>query len=292
MKTFFTRMTLVTAIIGSSLLAVSCDDGDGKGVKPAEVTGSYALSITEKDNGAGTVNELCLTITPVWTVDWSAVDGYDDVQKAPYMVDISPMMGYPAGSVRVSVKELVDMVEPMLSNFVKGALVGLDLLEDGSFGASFHEFLSSGHIAQDFMSPKFAAAVSKFPSNDDPLPGDLLSWFSDEKAKKIYLSVDKTALESVMEGLVETIDLLLNAYPNLPVASSPNTYALGLNYTLSGNVLKISLDRATIAPFVPVITMLLASQEVDLGGLDVEEMLTKLLATTSELEIALYLKRV
>lgn len=290
MKTFLTKAALLLVASLAAVTFVSCSDDDGGSSDINELKGSYALTTVPKDNGAGAMNNLCLTIDPTWTVtDWS------DKNSDRPMFDASPIMGYPAGSMVMTIKDLVVFVEPMLANFVKKALVSLDLKEDGSFSATYHDFISQGNMAQDFMQPQFATETSTFPNGvSDVLPADALSYFTDSRSKLVYFAVSKGFIRSMDETLIEMIDGMLAKNKNLPILSNEQVYALPLKYEITTEHVKVYLDRATLKPFAPLLPLLLgmAGGNEALGGLDVADLVDKLLDNTSALEICLYLKRI
>lgn len=281
MKRIFSRAVLPLVLAAVVCVFPACnDDDDNNGDKRfSELQGSYELTTVEKDNGGGTINNLSLTITPTWV----------DADKLP-TVDISAIMGYSAGTMVVGLADMMNMMEPLLANIVMKGLVELDLNDDGTLGARYHEFQSQGSIAADFMAPKFAEAVSVFPGESDPLPADALQYYT--KGGKIYFGVSKDFISGLDESLGSIIDEMLSEYKTLPVVSTDKLYALPLQYTNKDGVLKVYLDRATLAPFAPLIPVLLqlVGDGVDLGGIDINDIVTKLIASTSELEIAIYLK--
>ena len=265
---------MLLAVAVTAFTFTSCNDDNDGDKKFSELQGSYELATVDKDNGGSTVNKLSLTITPTWV----------DAEKLP-TVDISAMMGYPAGSMVIGLKDMTDMVEPLLANFVKKALVGLNLNQDGTLGATYHEFISQGNLGADFMAPKFAEAVSVFPGENDPLPADALQYYT--KDHKIYFGVSKAFLNTIDESLCAMIDGMLAEDKTLPIVSTHKLFALPLRYTEADGVLKVYLDRATLVPFASLLPLL---GDLDLG-IDVGDIVTKLIANTSELEIAIYLKR-
>lgn len=287
MKNLFTKAALLLTASLTAFTFAACSDDDGGTTNINELAGSYVLATVGKDNGGGTVNQQSLTIDPVWTVtDWS-----EGNPNRP-MFDASAMMGYPAGSVSMTMKDLIDMMNPLLSNFVKGALVSLDLKEDGSFSAEYHDFISQGSLAADFMEPEFATAVSKFPNGvNDVLPAGALSYFTDSHAKLVYFAVSKAFIEGIDPSLIEMIDGMLAENKGLPIVSNAKVYALPLKYEITTEHVKIYLDRATLAPFAPLLPVLLGMAGDALGDLDVADLVKKLIDNTSSLEICLYLKQ-
>ena len=160
-----------------------------------------------------------------------------------------------------------------------------NLNQDGTLGATYHEFISQGNLGADFMAPKFAEAVSVFPGENDPLPADALQYYT--KDHKIYFGVSKAFLNTIDESLCAMIDGMLAEDKTLPIVSTDKLFALPLRYTEADGVLKVYLDRATLVPFASLLPLL---GDLDLG-IDVGDIVTKLIANTSELEIAIYLKR-
>ena len=90
------------------------------------------------------------------------------------------------------------------------------------------------------------------------------------------------------------IEELLAQYKGLNIVSTEEYYALPLKYTLENGVVKIYVDRAMILPYKKLLTELLGAflDPSTLGGIDVADMITKLIDGTSELEIAFRLKKV
>lgn len=278
MKKLFTKAALLLAA-ALPIIGTSCDDGNDA-PKISELAGNYVPTSFELSNGSefGTTNKVYFAIIPTYTVE---------KEKLPEV----ELGGF--GSTRVD--GMVDLFSPILSEIIRNAWVGLELHADGTLSASYHETTSSGDIMADMMGGlQYSKTVSYFPGEGTGalLPQDALLYSTDERARKITLSIGKVALEGVMDGICETIDALLANYP-LPIVASKNAYSLSLPYAIdSEGVVKIYLDRDLIKPFVPVIGMLLASQEAGLGGIDVADMFTKLIDYTSALEIAVFLKRV
>lgn len=270
-------MLLAVALTACTFIACDDNNDDDNKPKPGPLAGSYELATVDKDNGGVTINKVSLTIIPTWTTD---------VDQLP-TVDVSAIMGYPAGTVMVGLKDMVDMIEPLIANFVQKGLVELDLNKDGTLGARYHEFQSQGNIALDFMQPRFADAISTFPGENDPLPADALQYYTE--GGKLYFAVSKAFLGTLDETIVGIIEVLLEESKTLPIVSTEKLFALPLQYTEENGILKVYLDRATLAPFAPLLGML-GSLGLDLGGIDVEDIVTKLIGNTSQLEIAIYLK--
>lgn len=270
---------MLLVAVATTCAFTACDNDDDNGKKYDPLAGSYVLTTVEKDNGGTEPNQQSLTITPTWSVD----------EKNLPNIDASVMMGYPAGSVLIPLDDLIDMMNPLLSRIVSGGLVRLDLNRDGTLGAQYHEFISQGDIAKDMMFPKFAEAVSTFPAEGDPLPADALQYYS--KDGKLFFGVSKAFLNALDDSLCAMIDGMLTQNPTLPVVSTETLFALPLKYTLTGTTLKVYLDRATLAPIAALLPALLQLVgNVDLGGFDVEALVKGLIESTSELEIAIYLK--
>lgn len=277
---------LLTAALTAFTFA-ACDDGDGENTNINEMAGSYELTTVEKDNGAGTMNPQCLTIDPTYTEE--------DITALNNNVKVSvPAMGALFGSDQVGLADLVGTLDTLLPLFVEGALVSLDLKEDGSFSAKYHNFVSSGDLLTDFISPNFDTAVSTFPGGtDDLIPADMLSYYTDANAKLIYFCISKSSLDALDPSLTEMIDNMLDENPGLPIVSNQTVYALPLRYAITTDYVKVYLDRATLAPIAPLVPVLLAVAEVDLSSfVDLEDLLDKLFDNTSALDICIYLKRV
>ena len=88
-----------------------------------------------------------------------------------------------------------------------------------------------------------------------------------------------------MEILSE-IDKMLGAYKGLSVVSTDSHYAIPFKYTFEGGVLRLYVDRAMMLPYVKLFKDVLGGL-----GLDPAVILDDLFNATTELQIAVYLKK-
>lgn len=291
MKNLLHKSAILAAAFAALVSFVSCDNDDEKGPKfKSELIGSYVPTYIEQPTETGGVNKYYFTLTPTWA----------DPDNIP-TVDGSFMMGLPAGYLMLGMDQILPFMEGIASHFVSNGLVGIDLKNDGSFGAKYRTPVFSDNILGDLISSdgvKFDATVHTFPGaeTDEILPAGALSYYTENG--KLFFAVGREFLKTAgtnlgVGDLSVIIDELLSQYKGLNIVSTDEYYALPLKYKLENGVVKIYVDRAMILPYKPLLTGLLGAflDPSDLGGIDVADMITKLIDGTSELEIAIRLQK-
>ena len=293
MKNLLHKSAILAAAFAALVSFASCDDGEDKGPKfKSELIGSYVPAYIEVPTATGDdFNKMYFTLTPTWA----------DPNNIP-TVDGSFMLGLPAGSLPMGMNDVLPFVDGIASHFVKEGLVGIDLKNDGSFGAQYRTPIFSDNILGDLISSqgvKFDPAIHAFPGTetDEILPAGALSYYTENG--KLFFAVSRAFLKTAgadlgVGDLSVIVEELLAQYKGLNIVSTEEYYALPLKYTLENGVVKIYVDRAMIQPYKKLLTELLGAflDPSTLGGIDVADMITKLIDGTSELEIAFRLKKV
>lgn len=270
-------MLLAVAAMASTFTA--CDDGDDGGKKKfeSELIGSYQptpVTMTIPDV-VEKPSPFYFLLLPTWS----------DPENIP------KLGGYmPANTI-------CGLIQAIASNIVKGGLVQVDLKDDGSFGAQYHGLIIGDDVISSIMEPKFTPEISSFPSAEtaELLPEGALGYYT--KDSHFYFTISKAFLKQVgetseMGDLTSIIDGLLAAY-KLDIVSTDEYYAIPLKYSVKDGVTKLYVDRAMIMPFLPLLEELfkLLGDEASVMGISLGDIVTTVLNNTTELEIALPLKR-
>lgn len=148
------------------------------------------------------------------------------------------------------------------------------------------------------FSPTFAEAVSVFPSAETAavLPEGALSFYTESNL--FFAAVSKDFIRAIekQEGMeiLSEIDKMLGAYKGLSVVSTDSHYAIPFKYTFEGGVFRLYVDRAMMLPYVKLLKDVLGGLGLDpsqMMGLDPAVILDDLFNATTELQIAVYLKK-
>ena len=215
-------------------------------------------------------------------------------------IDLSESMGMPAGSFVMPFNTILDLVSAIGSQFVSSGLVQLDLHSDGLFAAKYHDVVveEGADIMTTIFSPTFAEAVSVFPSAETAavLPEGALSFYTESNL--FFAAVSKDFIRAIekQEGMeiLSEIDKMLGAYKGLSVVSTDSHYAIPFKYTFEGGVFRLYVDRAMMLPYVKLLKDVLGGLGLDpsqMMGLDPAVILDDLFNATTELQIAVYLKK-
>lgn len=294
MKRVFTKAAMLLAICATAFAFTACnDDNEGGGGKKfqSELIGSYAPTFTTMTI-PGVIEEpadFYFVFLPTWS----------DPKNIP-AIDLSAAMGLDPGSFMMPMNTICGMLQSIVSQIVKGGLVTIDLTNKGAFGASYYDMIiDQNDIVTSIMQPTFGTELKSFPSAETGaiLPEGALGYYT--KDNRFYFTISKAFLKQTGEqmetpmDLMEIIDGLLAQYKGLNIVSTESHYAIPLKYTFSNGVVKLYVDRAMMLPYKPLLVDLLGSlvDPSTMMGLDPADIVTKLFDNTTELEIALVLKK-
>lgn len=294
MKRIFTKAALLLAVCATAFSFTACNDdndGDGGGKFKSELTGSYVPAFTTMTI-PGVVEEpsdFYFVFLPTWS----------DPENIP-AIDLSAAMELPAGTFMMPMNTICGMLQSIVSQIVKGGLVSIDLTNKGAFGASYYDMIiDENDILTSIMAPAFGTELKHFPSTETGaiLPEGALGYYT--QGGKFYFTVSKAFLKQTGEqmetpmDLIEIIDGMLEQYKGLNIVSTDDYYAVPLKYTKENGVVKLYVDRAMMLPYKPLLVDLLGSlaDPDTMMGLDPADIVAKLFDNTSELEIALHLKK-
>ena len=100
------------------------------------------------------MQEYYLTFDVTWT----------DPDNIPE-IDLTEIFGFP---YQMPMNTVLSMVEAIGSGIVKGGLIGVELKNDGSFGAQYKDLIVEGTdvsaILGALLEPKFGEEVKSFPN--------------------------------------------------------------------------------------------------------------------------------
>lgn len=287
MKSLLYKAAVATALMAFVSLT-SCDDkGDGDSKPYSELVGSYSPISVPVDNGAGTINDPYLTVFTTWK----------DPANIP-TVDAGAILGMPPGSYMLPLNTVMAMMEAILSNMVNNGFVGFDLNNDGSFGVRYRNMIFSDNIMQDLLEQKFEETINTFPDATTSVlipPGALIysaqgGTFYITAAKEFLTQIGESQLDMDLNALIAS--LLGMGFKDLPIVDSGTHYSLTMPYVVEEGVLKIYLDREWLLPLKPLLDQFGGLLTPDMTvGIDVVDMMNKLFDNTSELEIAIRLRK-
>lgn len=294
MKNLLHKIASVFVVCAALAAFTACNDDDGKVKKPqvsSELVGSYTPHYFKEvpDEWGGEPSRLYLEVAAAWT----------DPDNIPG-IDLSESMGMPAGSFVMPFNTILDLVSAIGSQFVSSGLVQLDLHSDGLFAAKYHDVVveEGADIMMTIFSPTFAEAVSVFPSAETAavLPEGALSFYTESNLFFAAISKDFIRAIEKQEGMeiLSEIDKMLGAYKGLSVVSTDSHYAIPFKYTFEGGVFRLYVDRAMMLPYVKLLKDVLGGLGLDpsqMMGLDPAVILDDLFNATTELQIAVYLKK-
>lgn len=282
---------MLTAVCVSLFAFTACEDNGGGSGKPySELVGSYAPTFQTI-----TIPDVIEEPSPTYFFfmpTWSDPQNIPTVNIAIFGPDPMPM----------PMNTICGMLQGIVSQIVQKGLVSLELKNDGSFGASYYDLIMDPNNALgSLMDPKFGTEVKSFPSPETAavLPDGAVGYYTDNG--KFYFKLSKgfiKQLGSQMEpatDLTLIIDEMLGMYKDLGIVSTNDYYAIPLKYTtLEDGTLKLYVNRAMMLPFKDLLIDLLGSLELDPSvtmGVDPADMVKKLYENTTDLDIALFLKR-
>lgn len=282
MKKLITKISLMAALYAVVATSSSCNDDKGSS-KPAftsELIGTYTPTYISRETDGGETNDFYLTFEATWA----------DPENIP-TIDLTAVMGFP-----IPMNTVLSLVEAMGSNIVKGGLVEVELKNDGSFGAKYHELLIEGSdvssILGALLAPQFGSETKQFPgSGSSVLPSDAVGYYT--KDGKFYFTLSRSFLKGVASDMdiVTLLDGMLQQFPNLGIVSTDDYYAIPLKYTKENGVVKLYVDRDMMVPILDVLAPLLGALGPDTTmGVDLGQVLKDLKEQTTALEIAVRLK--
>lgn len=282
MKKLITKISLMAALYAVVATSSSCNDDKGFS-KPAftsELIGTYTPTYISRETDGGETNDFYLTFEATWV----------DPENIP-TIDLTAVMGFP-----IPMNTVLSLVEAMGSNIVKGGLVEVELKNDGSFGAKYHDLLIEGSdvssILGALLAPQFGSETKQFPgSGSSVLPSDAVGYYT--KDGKFYFTLSRSFLKGVASDMdiVTLLDGMLQQFPNLGIVSTDDYYAIPLKYTKENGVVKLYVDRDMMVPILDVLAPLLGALGPDTTmGIDLGQVLKDLKEQTTALEIAVRLK--
>lgn len=291
MKKIFTRAVMLLAVTLAASTFIACDDNDDNGKKQfeSELIGSYVsspITLTIPDVVLEPT-EFYFLMLPTWA----------DPENIP-AIDLSESMGMPAGSWMMPMNTICGVLQGAVSGIVQGGLVQIDLTDKGSIGAKYHGLIIGDDIVSSLLSPEFTPEVSTFPSPEtaELLPEGALGYYTDKS--HFYFTISKEFLTQVgqgaeLDGITGIIDALLETY-KLNIVSTEAYYAIPLKYSVKDGVTKLYVDRAMILPFRPLLNEVfkLLGDQAAFMGIQLSDIVNITLDNTTEVEIALPLKRI
>ncbi len=288
---------MLLAVAATAFTFTACNDDDNDGPKPfeSELIGSYK-SAPVTMTIPGVIEEPAdfnFILLPTWS----------DPENIPG-IDLSASMELPAGTFVMPMNTICGLLQAMVSNIVKGGLVQIDLKNDGSFGAQYYDLIiktdgetGEPDIISSLMAPTFGTVVKTFPNADtaELLPEGALGYYT--KDSRFYFTLSKDFLKGVgtSAGLdvLSVIDEMIKTY-KLDIVSTDAYYGVPLKYSVKDGVTKLYVDRGMILSFRGVLEMVfsLLGDDAAFMGIKLEDIVNKVLDNTTELEIALPLKRI
>ena len=283
MKKLFARITLMTAFCAVAAMSASCNKDDKGSSKPkftSELIGTYTPTYVSRETSGGEMNDYYLTFEATWV----------DPANIP-TIDLTAVIGFP-----MPMNTILELVEAMGSNIVKGGLVEVELKNDGSFGAKYRDLVLQGSdissIIGSLMAPQFGSEIKQFPgSGSSVLPSDAVGYYT--KDGKFYFTLSRSFLKGVASDMdiVTLLDGMLQQFPNLGIVSTDEYYAVPLKYTKENGVVKLYVHRDMIVPVLDVVSPLLGALGPETTmGIDLGQVLKDLKEQTTALEIAVRLK--
>ena len=273
----------MTAFCAVAAMSASCNKDDKGSSKPkftSELIGTYTPTYVSRETSGGEMNDYYLTFEATWV----------DPANIP-TIDLTAVIGFP-----MPMNTILELVEAMGSNIVKGGLVEVELKNDGSFGAKYRDLVLQGSdissIIGSLMAPQFGSEIKQFPgSGSSVLPSDAVGYYT--KDGKFYFTLSRSFLKGVASDMdiVTLLDGMLQQFPNLGIVSTDEYYAVPLKYTKENGVVKLYVDRDMIVPVLDVVSPLLGALGPETTmGIDLGQVLKDLKEQTTALEIAVRLK--
>lgn len=282
---------MLLVAVATTVAFTACDDNEGgnKNTFKSELIGSYVPSPVTL-----TIPEVVLEPTPFYFL---MLPTWADPKNIP-AIDLSESMGMPAGTWLMPMNTICGVLQGTASGIVQGGLVQIDLTDKGSFGAKYHGLIIGDDIVSSLMSPEFTPEVSTFPSPETAalLPDGALGYYTDKS--HFYFTISKAFLKQTGEGaqlgdLTGIIEGLIESL-KLDIVSTETYFGIPLKYSVQDGVTKLYVDRAMILPFQPLLNEVfkLLGDQAAFMGIKLSDIVNMTLDNTTEIEIALPLKRI
>ena len=276
---------MLLTVAATAFTFTACnDDNDGPEPFKSELIGSYKPTpITMTIPGVvDDPSDFYFILLPTWS----------DPENIP-AIDLG---GWP-----MPMNTICGLIQAIASKIVKGGLDQLDLGNDGSFGANYYDLViktdGSGEpdIISSLMEPTFGTELKTFPgaATAELLPEGALGYYT--KNSRFYFTISKDFLKGVSAELdvLSIVDEMIKTY-KLDIVSTDAYYGIPLKYSVEDGVTKLYVDRAMILSFRGVLDMVfsLLGDDAAFMGVKLGDIVNKVLDNTTELEIALPLKRI
>lgn len=276
---------MLLTVAATAFTFTACnDDNDGPEPFKSELIGSYKPTpVTMPIPGVvEEPSDFYFILLPTWS----------DPENIP-AIDLG---GWP-----MPMNTICGLIQTMASGIVKGGLDQLDLGNDGSFGANYYDLViqtdGSGEpdIISSLMDPTFGTELKTFPgaATAELLPEGALGYYT--KNSRFYFTISKDFLKGVSAELdvLSIVDEMIKTY-KLDIVSTDAYYGIPLKYSVKDGVTKLYVDRAMILSFRGVLDMVfsLLGDDAAFMGVKLGDIVNKVLDNTTELEIALPLKRI
>lgn len=276
---------MLLTVAATAFTFTACnDDNDGPEPFKSELIGSYKPTpVTMTIPGVvDAPSDFYFILLPTWS----------DPENIP-AIDLG---GWP-----MPMNTICGLIQTMASGIVKGGLDQLDLGNDGSFGANYYDLViktdGSGEpdIINSLMYPTFGTELKTFPgaATAELLPEGALGYYT--KNSRFYFTISKDFLKGVSAELdvLSIVDEMIKTY-KLDIVSTDAYYGIPLKYSVKDGVTKLYVDRAMILSFRGVLDMVfsLLGDDAAFMGIKLSDIVDKVLDNTTELEIALPLKRI
>lgn len=274
---------MLLTVAATAFTFTACnDDNDGPEPFKSELIGSYKptpITMTIPDV-VDDPSDFYFILLPTWS----------DPENIPMIGGFLP------------VNSVCVLIQTIASNIVKDGLAQLDLKDDGSFGANYYDLIiktdedtGEPDIISSLIPPTFGTELKTFPgaATAELLPEGALGYYT--KNSRFYFTISKDFLKGVSAELdvLSIVDEMIETY-KLDIVSTDAYYGIPLKYSVEDGVTKLYVDRAMILSFRGVLDMVfsLLGDDAAFMGIKLEDIVNKVLDNTTELEIALPLKRI
>lgn len=253
MKQFFISAALLLA---ATFAFTSCDNNKDQGPTfSSDMIGKYAVDFVAPEDEES-LPQYKVAITPTW--------------RDPENIPTTEMFG-----MEMKMDLVILMMQSMAAVYSGMGLDAFEFKNDGTFSVKYHPAILEPGL-DGILNPVFSTDVVEFPNAQTQalIPAGAITYYT--AGGKLYFAVSRAYLKQIGEAelemdLDETVGQLLEANPALKqsIVVSPTHYALPLSYKFNADkTVTISVDRAMMAPFLPVIEQFLPMipEEIDLDG--------------------------